>query len=88
MTRKRFIKLQMARGVSRNEAATLAQRTRAVGRSYADAAKALSSWDALTPVLGSVCDAFALLSRALRAGAEAFQRTMEGGCEDGSQHDC
>lgn len=48
MTRKRFIKLQMARGVSRNEAAALAQRTRAIGRSYADAAKSLGSWDALT----------------------------------------
>lgn len=78
MTRKRFIKLQMARGVSRNEAAALAQRTRAVGRSYADAAKALGSWDALTPVLGRICDAFALLGQALRAGTEAFLRVMTG----------
>lgn len=88
MTRKHFIKLQMARGYSRNEAAALAQRTRAIGRSYADAAKALGSWDALTPVLDSICEAFSLLGRALRAGVEAFQRTMKGESEDGSQHDC
>ena len=76
MTRKRFIKLQMAKGYSRNEAAALAQRTRAIGRSYADAAKALGSWDALTPVLGRICEAFALLGRALRAGADAFLWVM------------
>lgn len=37
MTRKRFIKLQMAAGCDRNTAEALARRARAAGRSYAEA---------------------------------------------------
>lgn len=89
MTRKRFIKLQMARGYSRNSAEVMALIARGSGKSYAEAEKAVATgltlMQAIQPALDSISRALALLGRALRAGVEAFCNTMEGGSEDGSQ---
>lgn len=80
MTRKRFIKLQMARGYSRNSAEVMALIARGSGKSYAAAEEAVATGltlvQAIQPALDSISRAFALLGRALRAGTEAFLRVM------------
>lgn len=89
MTRKRFIKLQMARGYSRNSAEEVALVARGSGKSYAEAEKAVATGlalvQAIQPALNSISRAFALLGQELRACEEEFCNTMGGGSEDGSQ---
>lgn len=90
MTRKRFIKLQMAKGYDRNKAGALAAAVRAHGKTYA-AAEA-QDWpqgavvrlvDSLTPVLEEVAATFKRVGMALAAGAVAFRAALAGG-DDGA----
>lgn len=82
MTRKRFIKLQMARGYSRNSAEEVALVARGSGKSYAEAEKAVATGlalvQAIQPALNSISRAFALLGQELRACVEEFCNTMGG----------
>lgn len=93
MTRKRFIKLQMAAGCDRNTAAAIAQRVQASGMSYAES---LDKWttargfaagltaglvDTLAPVVGAVTT----WVKAVATGYEAFSKALtDGGLKDES----
>lgn len=85
MTRKRFIKLQMAQGYSRNTAEALARRARAAGWSYAVAFDKLTAArcliagmaDGLKSVLDPVCAWMRQVARAAAAAGAAFQKVME-----------
>lgn len=74
MTRKRFIKLLMARGYSRNEAQELAQEGYE-GESYAEKYIKLSLWQSLPDdALETIADA---AWRACEAACEAVQYFLE-----------
>lgn len=85
MTRKRFIKLQMAAGCDRNTAEALARRARAAGWSYAEAFGNLTAArrivagmvDGLKSVLEPVCAWVRQVARAATAAGAAFQKVME-----------
>lgn len=93
MTRKRFIKLQMAAGCDRNTAAAIAQRVQVSGMSYAESqakwtaargfAASLTAGlvDTLAPVVGAVTT----WVKAVAAGYEAFSKALtDGGLKDES----
>lgn len=89
MTRKRFVKLCMARGYSRNEAQELALDVRNDGRSYAEAMGMADAARIVVPQLAeAVAGAFASLGRMAAAAAtgiaaacdafsSAFNRAMQ-----------
>ena len=88
MTRKRFIKLQMAAGCDRNTAAAIAQRVRVAGMSYAES---LAKWTAargfaagLVDTLAPVVEAVTTWVKAVAAGYEAFSKALEGAPENGA----
>ena len=85
MTRKRFIKLQMAQGYDRNTAEAIARRARAAGWSYAVAFGNLTAArrivagmvDGLKSVLEPVCAWVSQIAQAMIAAGAAFQKVME-----------
>lgn len=88
MTRKRFIKLQMAAGCDRNTAAAIAQRVQASGMSYAES---LDKWATargfvagLANPLAPVVEAVTTWIKAVAAGYEAFSKALEGAPENGA----
>lgn len=76
MTRKRFVKLCMARGYSRNEAQELALDARQKGRSYAEAMGIVDASRVVFPQLaGAIAEigrVAAAVAEGLAAAAEAF----------------
>lgn len=86
MTRKRFIKLQMGKGYSRNAAGALAAAVRAHGMTYAAAnaqdwprGVAVSLAGRLAPVLDGVAAYIRQFGEAITAASAAFQEVMKGG---------
>ena len=93
MTRKRFIKLLMSRGYSRNEASNIAADTRSCGMGYSNAYKAeqvaLAARIKLKEIdITAVCDAIrnivdmatkvaCAISKAVGAFAETYRAEME-----------
>lgn len=71
MTRKRYIKLCMSRGYSRNEAQALASLVRSEGLSYADA------FDEDCATAGAVLPSFEDFARAVQELAAAAQIVAE-----------
>lgn len=89
MTRKRFIKLQMAKGCSRNAAGVLAAAVRAHGMTYAAASAqdwprgvTVSLVGRLTPALEGVAAFIRRFGEAITAASAAFQNVMFGGGGD------
>lgn len=76
MTRKRFVKLLMAQGYSRNSANATARITQASGRTYQETYNVLTAFSrlskALTDAVEPIVDNFKRMARAFQAGAEAF----------------
>lgn len=68
MTRKRFVKLAMANGYSRNSANRIAEQVNSAGKSYADAYKALAAVKKLAVTLSPA------LSEAMAKATEAMGR--------------
>ena len=86
MTRKRFIKLQMAKGYDRNGAGALAAAVRAHGKTYTAAnaqdwprGAAARLANNLMPALKEVAATFNRVGLALAAGAAAFREAMARG---------
>lgn len=78
MTRKRFVKLCMARGYSRNEAQELALDARQKGRSYAEAMGIVDASRVVLPQLAeSVEGAIAEIGRVAAAAAEGLAAALE-----------
>lgn len=78
MTRKRFVKLCMARGYSRNEAQELALDARQKGRSYAEAMGIVDALSVVLPQLEqSFAGAIADIGRWAAAVAEGFAAALE-----------
>lgn len=79
MTRKRFIKLLMSQGKSRNEAVKLAQRVTETGYSYQWVYDGLFNppvWNSLTDFLHRMADAFMKLGKAAVICAETLAQAM------------
>ena len=88
MTRKRFVKLAMASGYSRNSANRIAEKVPASGKSYAEVHKALLPFKKLTatitPAISEAVERFtkaaskiaAALGKAAAAFAEALSAAM------------
>lgn len=86
MTRKRFVKLLMAKGYDRNEANATAEYARMSGRSYAEAYKVHpASVSNLMDIIGPALHNFGVqlekmanaLSKAVAAFGEAYKDAME-----------
>ena len=74
MTRSKYIKLRMAAGLSRNQAAAEAKAIQSVGMPYSDAgrlSKAFSGLAGVFRLLGSACTA---LADAMASYADVVQR--------------
>lgn len=94
MTRKRFIKLLMAQGYSRNEANTVAAYSRSNRTPYStaytaelDAHTAISkltatNFDALCNAIGNLADMISRFSEAVSKAAAAFVKTFQAGMEE------
>ena len=88
MTRKRFIKLLMAEGYSRNEANQIAEDVRADGLTYAEGFDQVTRMlpviqealqrmmEAVQPVVDAIWKVSCALSEAVKAFAETFQAEM------------
>ena len=79
MTRKRFIKLLMSQGKSRNEAVKLAQRVTDTGYSYQRVYDGLFNppvWDSLTDFLQRMADAFMELGKAAVVAVQTLTQAM------------
>lgn len=79
MTRKRFIKLLMSQGKSRNEAVKLAQRVTETGYSYQRVYDGLFNppvWDSLTDFLHRLADAFMELGQAAVVVVQTLTQVM------------
>lgn len=79
MTRKRFIKLLMSQGKSRNEAVKLAQRVTETGYSYQRVYDGLFNppvWDSLTDFLHRMADAFMELGKAAVVAVQTLTQVM------------
>lgn len=79
MTRKRFIKLLMSQGESRNEAVKLAQRVTETGYSYQRAYDGLfvtPVWDSLTDFLHRMADAFRELGQAAVVAVQTLTQAI------------
>lgn len=79
MTRKRFIKLLMSQGKSRNEAVKLAQRVTETGYSYQrvyDGLFVTPVWDSLTDFLHRMVDVFIELGQAAVVAVQTLTHTM------------
>ena len=82
MTRKRFVKLAMANGYSRNSANRIAEKVPTSGKTYADAYTALLAvkklWAALVPAMTETVErltkAFSKVAKALSEGVSAFSK--------------
>lgn len=78
MTRKRFVKLCMARGYSRNEAQELALDARQKGRSYAEAMGIMDASRVVLPQITEyIAGAIAEIGRVAAAAAEGFAAALE-----------
>ena len=85
MTRKRFVKLCMANGYSRNAANRIAEKVSNEGKTYADAYKAAAAVTklvvALTPALSEAVENFtkavSKMARAFAEGAAAFTKSFQ-----------
>lgn len=78
MTRKRFVKLCMARGYSRNEAQELALDARQKGRSYAEAMGIVDASRVVFPQLAeSLAGTIAEIGRVAAAVAEGLAAAAE-----------
>jgi len=86
MTRKRFVKLMMARGYSRNEANALALVARYKGDSYEKAYRMATIIpdlvDRLTEAFENVVDTAWRMAKALTAGFAAFGEAFRSAMED------
>lgn len=79
MTRKRFIKLLMSQGKSRNEAVQLAQRVTETGYSYQrvyDGLFVTPVWDSPTDFLHRMADAFKELGQAVVVAVQTLTQAM------------
>ena len=79
MTRKRFIKLLMSQGKSRNEAVQLAQRVTETGYSYQrvyDGLFVTPVWDSLTDFLPRMADAFKELGQAVVVAVQTLTQAV------------
>lgn len=82
MTRKRFVKLAMANGYSRNSANRIAEKVPTSGKTYAEAHKALLAVKeltaAFTPALSEAVERFtqavSKMAKAFSEGAAAFSK--------------
>ena len=82
MTRKRFVKLCMANGYSRNSANRIAEGVRAKGRTYAEGAAAVRALKklevSLSPALAETIEratkAINKMAKAVSAGVAAFSK--------------
>ena len=78
MTRKRFVKLCMARGYSRNEAQELALNARQKGHSYAEALGIIDASRVALPQLEeSLAGVIADIGRVVAAAAEGVAAALE-----------
>lgn len=77
MTRKRFVKLCMARGYSRNEAQELALDAKQKGRSYAEAMGIVDASRVLPQLAESVEGAIAEIGRVAAAVAAGLAAALE-----------
>lgn len=78
MTRKRFVKLCMARGYSRNEAQELALDARQKGRSYAEVMGIMDASRVVLPQFAeSLAGAIAEIGRVAAAAAEGLAAAAE-----------
>lgn len=79
MTRKRFVKLLMSQGKSRNEAVKLAQRVTETGYSYQrvyDVLFVTPVWDSLTDFLQRMADAFMEWNQAAVVAVQTLTQAM------------
>lgn len=84
MTRKRFVKLCMANGYSRNSANRIADAVVADGKTYAEVYKALSAVKKLTAAIvpavsetvQRIIEVFGKMMNAVSAGAAAFSKAF------------
>lgn len=79
MTRKRFIKLLMSQGKSRNEAVKLAQRVTETGYNYQgvyDGLFNLPVWDSLTDFLHRLADALMELDKVAVVAVQTLTQAM------------
>lgn len=76
MTQKRFVKLLMSQGYSRNTANAMARMAQARGKTYQQTYDAVTSFARLSKTLTDAVEpmtkAFKRMVRALSAGVEAF----------------
>ena len=76
MTRKRFVKLLMAKGYSRNSANGVAEAVRANGKTYVEAYKAVKATVDITQIISETVvklyESIGRIARALSAGFAAF----------------
>ena len=78
MTRKRFVKLCMARGYSRNEAQELALDARQKGHSYAEAMGIMDASRVVLPQLAEyIAGAITEMGRVAAATAEGLVAALE-----------
>lgn len=84
MTRKRFVKLAMASGYSRNSANRIAEKVPASGKSYAEVHKALLAVKKLTAAIvpavsetvQRIIEVFGKMVNAVSEGAAAFSKAF------------
>ena len=76
MTRKRYVKLLMSMGYSRNTANAMAQKVQVMGKTYQktyDGVVALQElYEALIGTVEPIVDGFKRMARAFSTGVEAF----------------
>lgn len=76
MTRKRFCKLLMARGYSRNEVNRMAASYNLLGWTYADAYESRVKWDNLKNAIDKVSAACCEVGKAIMSAAESIVKYM------------
>lgn len=76
MTRKRFEKLMMAQGISRNDAAALAAQAMSQGIPYAKAYHAYTAIPKVFDSLRNVAEVVQKIANAACAGLEAFSEAF------------